>query len=82
MAVVAHYSAPATKSFDIISESGSRWIRNWVLKKLLEGEKEAAEPANQRRTALTQDNYKFTLLGTKPTPHGGCYRLRAEPAPQ
>lgn len=80
MAVVAHYSAPATKSFDIISESGSRWIRDWVLKKLLEGEKDAAKPANLRRTALTPDNYRFKLLGTKPTEYGGCYRLRAEPA--
>ena len=79
MVVVAHYSAPATKTFDIISESGSKWIRDRVLKKLLEGEKDAAEPANLRRTALTQDNYRFTLLGTKPTEHGGCYRLRAEP---
>ena len=77
--VVAHYSAPATKTFHIISGSGSKWIQNRVLKKLLEGEKEAAETTNQRRTALTQDNYKFTLLGTKPTAHGGCYRLRAKP---
>jgi hypothetical protein len=79
MVVSAHYSAPATKSFDIISESGSKWIQNRVLKKLLDGEKEAASPANQRRTALTPENYRFSLLGTKTTQHGACYRLRTEP---
>lgn len=77
--VVARYSAPTTKTFDIVSESGSKWIQNRVLKRLLESEKDAANSANQRRTALNGDNYKFTLLGTKATPYGGCYRLRAEP---
>lgn len=79
MVVVAQYSAPATKTFDIVSESGSKWIVDRVLKKLLEREKEAAQTANQRRAALTPENYRFTLLGTKPTKYGGCYRLRAEP---
>ena len=79
MVVVAHYSAPAMKTFDIVSASGSKWIADRVLKKLLEGEKEAAQTANQRRTALTPDNYRFMLLGTKLTEYGSCYRLRAEP---
>ena len=79
MAVTAHYSAPATKSFDIISESGSKWIVNHVMKKLLDGEKDSANPGNQHRTALTTDNYKFALLGTRPSQYGGCYLLRVEP---
>ncbi len=79
MAVTARYSAPATKSFDMISESGSKWIVNHVLKRLLGGEKDSASPGNQRRTALTTDNYKFLLLGTRPSRYGGCYLLRVEP---
>ncbi len=79
MVVEAHYSAPATKTFDVLAESGSKWIQNHVLQRLLDGERDSADPANQRRTALTPDNYKFTLLGTKPSRHGGCYLLRAEP---
>ena len=42
MIVMAHYSAPATKSFDIISQSGSKLLLNRVLKRLLESEKDAA----------------------------------------
>jgi hypothetical protein len=79
MIVTARYSAPATKSFDIISQSGSKLLQNRVLKRLLESEKDAADAANQRKTALTRDNYKFELLGTKASQHGGCYRLRADP---
>lgn len=79
MTVMAHYSAPGTKSFDIISQSGPKLIQNRVLMRLLEGEKDAANAANQRQIALTPDNYRFTLLGTRPTEHEGCYRLQAEP---
>jgi len=79
MTVMAHYSAPATKSFEIISQSGSKLIQNRVLKRLLESEKDAADIANQSRTALTPDNYKFELLGRKASQYGVCYRLRVEP---
>ena len=79
MEVVAHYEAPAGKSFDVISGSGSKMIQSKVFMKLLEGEREAAGADNQRQTALTPDNYSFTLLGSRPSAYGGCYRLGVEP---
>jgi hypothetical protein len=79
MEVMAHYKAPASKSFDVISSSGSKMIQQRVFAKLLESEREAAHPENQRQTALTAENYKFTLLGSRPSAYGGCYRLSVEP---
>jgi hypothetical protein len=79
MEVAAHYAAPASKSFDVISTSGSKMIQSKVFMKLLEGEREAAGADNQRQTAMTPDNYSFTLLGSRPSPYGGCYRLGVEP---
>ena len=79
MDVVAHYESPANKSFDVVSGSGSKWIQSKVLLRLLEGEREAAHAENQRKTALTPDNYKFTLLGSRPSPYGGCYRVAVQP---
>jgi len=79
MEVIAHYEAPSNKSFDVISGSGSKSIQSKVFSKLLEGEREAANPENQRLSALTSDNYKFTLRGSRPTANGGCYRLGVEP---
>jgi hypothetical protein len=79
MEVVARYQAPESKSFDVVSESGSKMIHNKVFAKLLESEREAAHPDNQRETALTPDNYSFTLLGSRPSAYGGCYRLAVEP---
>jgi hypothetical protein len=77
--VMAHYLAPSSKSFDVISQSGSKVLQSKVLLKLLESEQEAARTENQQRTALTSDNYNFTLLGSRPSLYGGCYRLEVEP---
>jgi hypothetical protein len=77
--VVTHYEAPETKRFDVISGSGSEMIQSKVFAKLLEGESESAHAENQRETALTPDNYRFTLRGSRPSPYGGCYRLGVEP---
>jgi hypothetical protein len=77
--VVVRFTAPESKSFEVISESGSKMIQAKVFAKLLESESEAAHAENQRETALTQENYIFTLLGSRPSTHGGCYRLGVEP---
>jgi hypothetical protein len=73
--VVAHYQAPESKSFDVVSGSGSKLVQSKVFMKLLETEREASSA----ETALTPDNYTFSLLGTRPSPYGGCYRLAVEP---
>jgi hypothetical protein len=77
--VVAHYTASAGKSFDVISKRGSKMIQSKVFAKLLESEREASNAENQRQTALTPENYTFTLLGSRPSSYGGCYLLRVEP---
>ncbi len=79
MEVVAHYEAPESKSFDVVSDTGSKLMQNRVFSKLLEAEREAADAQNRRETALSTDNYTFTLLGSRPSQYGGCYRLIVEP---
>lgn len=77
--VVAHYEAPENKSFEIVSESGSKMMQSKVFAKLLESEREAVHTENQHQSALTSDNYTFKLVGSRPSPYGGCYRLAVEP---
>jgi hypothetical protein len=76
---VAHYQAPESKSFNVISRGGSKVLQSKVLEKLLESEREASQAQNQLATALTPENYTFTLLGSRPSPYGGCYRLGVQP---
>ncbi len=77
--VLVHYEAPETKTFNVVSEDGSKLIQTRVFSKLLETEREAAHAENRRETALTAENYSFTLLGSRPSPYGGCYRLGVQP---
>ncbi len=80
MEVVAHYEAtPASKSFDVISDNGSKLMQNRVFSKLLEVEREAADGENLRQSALSMENYTFTLVGSRPSQYGGCYLLAVEP---
>src|SRR5271157_1036965 len=52
MTVAATYDSPSTKEFKVVSQSGSKLILDRVLQKLLESEKEAAQPAMSVRTQL------------------------------
>jgi len=71
MTVVATFDSPSTKNFKIISQSGSKLIIERVFKRLLESEKEAAEPEIHTRTLLNPENYDIALVGYEPSGAGG-----------
>jgi hypothetical protein len=79
MTVEATFDSPSTKEFKVVSESGSKLILNRVFKKLLESEKEAAQPAISAQTQLNRDNYNFELVGYEPSNAGGQYVLQVSP---
>jgi hypothetical protein len=79
MTVEATYDSPFSKDFKVVSQRGSKLILDRVFKKLLESEKEAAQPAMSARTQLNRDNYDFELLGYEPSKTGGQYVLRVSP---
>lgn len=79
MTVEATYESPVTKTFQVVDESGSKVILNRVFKKILEGEKEAAEPEIAAKTKLNRDNYDFQFVGFEPSEHGGLYVLDVAP---
>jgi membrane peptidoglycan carboxypeptidase len=79
MTVEATYDSPSTKEFKVVSQSGSKLILDRVLKKLLESEKEAAQPAISARTQLNRDNYDFEMVGYEASETGGQYVLRVSP---
>jgi len=80
MQVKASYSAPGTKTFTVISESGSGLIRKRVLHKLLESEQEATSDAgNREAVALTTANYRFSLLGCAHGDSRPLYVMKVQP---
>jgi hypothetical protein len=79
MVVDVRYQAPGTKEFTIRSQVGSKLLLERVFKKLLQSEKEALGEDNQKRIALNNDNYLFTLHGYENTAGDSFYVLSVEP---
>lgn len=79
MVVNVKYQAPSTKEFEIVSSTGSKVLIDRVFKKLLQGEREAFEAENQKRIAINQENYEFTLIGYEDAPGGPSYVLSVMP---
>jgi hypothetical protein len=79
MVVRATFHAPSSKEFTVVSQTGSKFIIDRIFKKLLEGEQEAASDENRRRTALSAENYDFTLAGYETSPDGSRYVLGLQP---
>src|SRR6266478_6683592 len=67
MTVEATYDSPSTKRFKVVSQTGSKLIIDRVFKRLLESEKEAAEPEMRVRTLLNRNNYDIALIGYEST---------------
>jgi hypothetical protein len=81
MTVEATYDQPSSKEFKVVSQSGSKLVMNRVFKRLLDSEKEAAQPAMSAKTQLNRDNYSFELVRYEPSKTGvqGQYVLRVNP---
>jgi len=79
MVVRAEYEAPNKKVFTIVSESGSGTVRSRVFKKLLEAEQESMREENQRRSAITPQNYTFRLTDYQNIGGNEFYVLEAQP---
>ena len=79
MVVRVKYNSPRTKDFDIVSETGSGTVRSKVFRKLLEAEQESLQEDNERRSAITPENYTFRLLSYEKGRKGDAYVLEVEP---
>ena len=77
--VVAVKASPSEKEFTVESQSGSKFIIDHVLKKLLDGEKEATDDQGRSRTALTSRNYSFTRAGLDDSTDDPQYILNVVP---
>jgi hypothetical protein len=84
MTVDATFDSPSSKSFKIISQSGSKLIIDRVFKRLLDSEKEAIEPEMHARMLLNRENYNIAMVGfeapgTNASDKSGQYVLAVYP---
>jgi outer membrane lipoprotein-sorting protein len=79
MVVRIEYQAPDKKDFSIVSESGSGTVRDRVFKKLLAAEQESMQQENQKRSAITPENYTFQVSDYEKSDSNEFYVLNAKP---
>jgi hypothetical protein len=77
MTVDVNYDIESGKSFQIVSQSGSKFLIEKVLKRAVDSEKEAF--STRASTALTPANYKFHLAGSEAVLGRPAYVLDVEP---
>jgi hypothetical protein len=61
--VHAEYTAPEQKRLTVVSESGSKFLRDKVLRKLVESEEEASGKSNRLQMSLSEENYVLQVEG-------------------
>ena len=81
MTVETTYRAESGKSYRIVSESGSAFIRNFVFNTLLENEKHINQPGVRETAWITSANYEMKLKFPTPQRLNGrdCFVLNLFP---
>ncbi len=67
------------KKFEVISESGSGFVRNHVLRKMIDAESEASQKGERQDTRIIPRNYAFRLIGTDTANGREAYVLEITP---
>jgi hypothetical protein len=76
--VHAEYLGANQKRLTVVSESGSKFICDRVLRKLVESEQEASAQSNRMQTTLGPENYDAELVGEETiVPEGESAGVRA-----
>ncbi|HEV8129925.1 MAG TPA: outer membrane lipoprotein-sorting protein [Acidobacteriota bacterium] len=79
MHVKVVFRNPSSKDLTVVSEDGSKVIRSRVFKPALSAEKEALRADLKQRSAISPENYEFTLVGEEDLRERHCYVLEARP---
>jgi len=67
------------KTFEVISESGSGFVRNHIIRKMIDAEQEASQNGERRETRIIPANYDFRLVGTDVLDGRSSYILEVSP---
>jgi hypothetical protein len=79
MTVRLTYTSPNDKRFEVLSQSGTKFILEHIFKRLLQEERDAANEENRQRTALSSKNYDFTLASFENSSEASQYVLNVIP---
>ena len=67
------------KTFEVISEDGSGFVRNHILHKMMEAEEEASQKGERQDSRVIPANYDFRLIGMEALDGRNNYVLEIVP---
>lgn len=67
------------KTFEVVAESGSGFVRNYILRKMIEAEVESSQNGERKETRIIPENYDFRLVGTEALDGRDSYLLEINP---
>jgi len=67
------------KTFEVVGESGSGFVRTYILRKMIEAEAESSQNGERKDTRIIPENYDFRLIGTEALDGRNSYVLDINP---
>jgi hypothetical protein len=71
--------ATGAKTFEITEESGSGFVRNHILHRMIEAEHQASTKGEHEQTRILPQNYEFRLIGEEAVEGRPAYVLEISP---
>lgn len=79
MTVRVKCDSTGAKTFEVISESGSKFVRDHIIRRMIDAEREASQKGEMQQTRIIPANYDFRLIGTEIWDGHGRYVLEITP---
>jgi hypothetical protein len=79
MTVRMSCGSDGVKKFEVVSESGSGFVRSHILHKMIEAERESSEKGERQESRIIPSNYEFRLLGMEDSDGRPSYVLDIDP---
>ncbi len=67
------------KTFEVVSESGSGFVRSHIIRKMIDAEQEASQKGERQQTRIIPENYDFCLVGREDLDGRSSYVLEISP---
>ena len=79
MTVRMSCGSDGVKTFEVVSESGSGFVRSHIINKMIEAETESSQKGDRKESRIIPENYEFRLIGMDDSDGRSSYVLEIDP---
>jgi len=79
MTVRMSCGSDGVKTFEVVSESGSGFVRSHIINKMIEAETESSQKGDRKESRIIPENYEFRLIGMEDSDGRSSYVLEIDP---